>query len=74
MNKEKIIEFAKQQGYIDVLFLCKWNGYDCYEPLFNEDRDDVSYIGLPFMIMVKGEIIRLSTSDEALKQIEECSS
>lgn len=70
MNKNKIVEFAKLQGYSGVEYLNKWHGYDCYEPLFSEDAE-VSYIGLPFMIMVKGETIRMSTAEEAMQHIEE---
>jgi hypothetical protein len=66
---EKIKAFAREQGYDDVMYLTKWRGYDCYEPIFKDT--EVAYVGLPLMIMVQGETIRMSTVDEALAQISE---
>jgi len=41
-----------------------WNGYACYEPIIS---DSVLFTGLSLVIMVKGDEIRMSTSDEAMK-------
>lgn len=65
MTKNQIIEFSKQQGYAGCSFLKKWKGYDIYEP-FLRDNETVSYIGLPYVILVKDNSIRMSTADEAL--------
>ena len=62
MTKEKILQFARQYGYIDVIYLAKWRGFDCYEPAFINSRE-FSVIGLPLMIMVKGETNRIPTPE-----------
>lgn len=66
---DKIKQFAKEQGYDDAVYLNKWRGYDCYEPVF--DGEGVSYVGLPYIILVKGPVIRLSTIDESFEQMSE---
>lgn len=71
MNKT-IEEFAIRNGYKTASFLCKWNGFDCYEPIVDEDR--ISFVGLPLLILVdKQGNIRMSTPDEALQQIADMS-
>lgn len=70
VKREKNLQFAKQNGYNDVIYLAKWRGFDCYEPVFS-DSGEFSIIGLPLMIMVKGETIRMSTPEESLQQIDE---
>ena len=69
MNMETVISFAKQQGYDNALYLGKWKEYDAYEPVF--DSADVSFVGLPFMILTKGDTVRMSTSEEAFEQIQD---
>jgi hypothetical protein len=69
MNMETVISFAKQQGYDNALYLGKWKEYDAYEPVF--DGADVSFVGLPFMILTKGDTVRMSTSEEAFEQIQD---
>lgn len=70
MIEKAVEEFAIRQGYKNATFLCKWNGYDCYEPILSED--EVSFTGFPLLILVSenGEI-RMSTPDEALQQLDE---
>lgn len=67
MSLEKVIEFAKKQGYESVEKLEKWKEYDVYEPIYK--NDEVSIIGMPLLILVKGEEIRMSTVEEALEQL-----
>lgn len=71
MNIEKIRGFAIIQGYKDVQYLGKWRGYDVYEPTMGEG---VACIGLPFIVLVRGDTIRMSTEEEAFQQIRETSS
>lgn len=72
MSKEKIIAFAKEQGYDGISPLGKWRGYDAYEPTFNgSDEDTPAIVGPPLMILVKGKEIRMSTVEEAYEQIAE---
>ena len=75
MNKEKIIEFAKQNGYDGVFPLGKWKGYDAYEPTFDfSSEKEPALVGPPLMILVKGDEIRMSTVEEAFEQIRESGS
>lgn len=68
MKLNDVIEFAKKHGYDDAKFLSKWKGYDVYEPIF--DGEDDRYVGLPYVILVKGDEIRLSTPKEAFDFID----
>jgi len=69
MDKNKIIAFAKKNGYETAEKLNDWNGYECYEPIM--DSNKVSAIGPPLLILVKGESIRMSTVEEAFQQIDD---
>lgn len=72
MSKDKIIAFAKKEGYDGVLPLGKWREYDCYEPTFDgSDEENPACVGPPLIILVKGEEIRMSTEEEAFAQMEE---
>ena len=62
MDIEAILKFAITQGYETAEYLCKWRGYDVYEPVFI--KGEISCIGQPFMILVKGDEIRMSTEEE----------
>ena len=65
--RQKVIEFAQSQGYETALRLKNWKGFEVYEPIMK--KDEVSYTGLPLLILVKGDEIRMSTPDEALEQL-----
>lgn len=69
MKKAEITAFAKKQGYKDAEYLCDWRGFTCYEPIMNDS--DIGFVGLPLLILVKDDKIRMSTPDEAMKQLEE---
>lgn len=69
MKKEAVISFVKQQGYDNAVYLGKWKDYDVYEPVF--DCADVSFVGLPFIILAKGDAVRMSTSEEAFEQMQD---
>lgn len=68
MEQTKVLAFAREQGYADIIPLGKWRGFDCYEPIFD---GGVSYVGPPLLVLVKGEEMRMSTPDEAFQQIDE---
>jgi hypothetical protein len=67
MNEEIVHEFAVMNGYPQIRKAKNWRGYEVYEPVFFEDV----YIGLPLIILVKGDSIRLSSVDEAFAYLEE---
>lgn len=68
MKLEKIIEFAKKHGYSGAEYSTDWKGYEVYEPYF--DGEETRYVGLPYIILVKGDKIRLSTPDESFEFID----
>ena len=72
MDKERITAFARAQGYDGVLPLGTWRGYEVYEPTFaGVGMDDFLPVGPPFVILVQGETIRMSTEKEAFQRIDE---
>lgn len=64
MTPNRVTEFAKSKGFTGAEYLKKWNGYECYEPTMG---DSDYFTGLPIVIMVKGEEIRMSTPKEAMQ-------
>lgn len=67
--KNKIIDFAKLEGFDTAQRVENWRGYEIYEPLYNDG--EVHYIGLPFFIMLKDDEMRMSTLEETLAWIDE---
>lgn len=69
---ERVTAFAKAQGYDGALPFGTWRGYEVYEPIFaGESENDFFPIGPPFVILVQGETIRMSTEEEAFQRIDE---
>lgn len=66
MIKDKQVnEFARKHGYEKAEYLKKWKGYRCYEPIMSKGK--ISFSGLPLLILVKGDEIRMSTPEEAME-------
>lgn len=65
MDDKKVLEFAKKKGYSSVKHIGKWLEYDVYDLIM--DDEEVSYIGLPLVALVKYNDIRISTPDESLE-------
>lgn len=71
MTKEKIIAFAKSKGYDGAEYAGKWKGYEVYEPTIKGATErDPAIVGIPLIILVKGDRIRLSTVDEAFEYMD----
>lgn len=71
MTREQINAFAKKWGYDGTEYQGKWRGYDVYEPTTKGATEtDPAIIGLPLIILVKGNDIRLSTPDEAFAYLD----
>ena len=71
MVPEKVLQFARENGYDNAEYIAKWRGYDCYEPIAG-DGTETAFIGLPLMIMADAEgRIRMSTPQEAMEQLDE---
>ena len=69
MTLEQVISFAKQQEYETAEYLDEWRGYDVYEPI--HDTEETTYTGLPYVILVKGDEIRMSTEEETFQYMDE---
>lgn len=69
MDITGVNDFARAQGFDGAQYLHAWRGYDVYGALFT--GDGVSYVGLPLVILVKGETIRMSNEDEAYEHLDE---
>lgn len=59
----EVIRFAKENGYYGAEFNCKWNGYDCYDPLF-DDTDESRKVGMLQILDDNNGNIRMATPDE----------
>jgi hypothetical protein len=69
MTEDQILKFAIDQEYDDIKYIGKWKEYEVYEPLF--DYEGISYVGLPLIILVKDDTIRMSTPDEAFEYLDD---
>ncbi len=71
MEARKILDFANEQGYDGIQPLGKWLEFDVYEPIFDGNScRRPNFIGPPLLILVRGETIRMSTAEEAFRQME----
>lgn len=66
-EKNKVLEYAKKMGYEGAYFRMEWKGYSVYEPVYS---DELSYIGLPLMILEKDGKIRMTDVDEAFEILD----
>lgn len=62
---EDVLSFAIKQGYDGAVYLKKWKGYLAYEPIFG--NSEVAFVGLPLVILKKGNEIRMSTAQECMQ-------
>ena len=69
MTLEQVISFAESNEFDGVEYLDKWRGYDVYAPTFNGEETRI--VGGPFHILVKGNEIRMSTTEESFQHIDE---
>ena len=64
-----ITEFAKKHGYDNAVYTGTWNEFDVYKPVKNSE--EVTYTGVPFVILVQGDSIRMSTVEESYERIDD---
>jgi len=69
VTKGKIVDFAVEAGYDNVLYSGEWRGYHVYEPVI--EGSEIAYVGPPLVILVQDDSIRMSTEDEAFEYIDE---
>lgn len=63
--KEAIDALVDELGAENVQERGEWNGYTVYEPQYSQ----MPVIGYPYVILVKGDEVRISTVDESLDYI-----
>ncbi len=75
-NNNSVSDYAKENNndeeqdiIIEISYIGKWRGYDVYEPMF--ESEEVAFVGLPYVILVKEDEIRMSTPKESLEQLNE---
>lgn len=66
---DRAIAFAKAEGYKTAEFLFNKNGYAVYEPIMKPG--EVSYIGPPHTILVKGQEIRMTEYPECFEYMRD---
>ena len=80
MNQEKVLEYAKSEGYDGAEYLGRYRGFFCYAPFYDLPVGEaVPPTGLPCLILVdQAGNIHLSSPEEAVlygdgirKQLEE---
>lgn len=72
MDVHRVLEFANQQGYDGIQYLGRWQDWETYEPIFDGTGDvSPTFIGPPLVILVRGDVIRMSTADEAFHEMLE---
>lgn len=71
MTDAKIEAFARKKGYDGARYVGQWRGYSVYEPTIKgATEESPAIVGIPLIILVKGENIRLSTEDEAFEYLD----
>jgi len=72
MDIERIRQFAIKSGFDDVEYVWNWQGYEVYNPVLDlEDGQEPPMIGLPHVILVRGDEIRWSIGDESLAHLHD---
>jgi len=59
---------SEKHRYDNAIYIGKWEEYDVYEP--GDDLEDIAFTGVPLVILVQGDYIRMSTPEEAYKQLD----
>lgn len=58
----RALKMAREQGYHNVKYICKWKGKFVYEPKFSDN--EIHYVGIPQFILVDGEKMHWTESPE----------
>ncbi len=74
MNKEtstKARKMAQESIYDDAQYVGRWNGFDVYEPILNDDEE--YFTGLPQYILAKDNTLRWTHDLEGLDVLQDLS-
>lgn len=69
MTIKDILAFGEKIGYNNLERGSDWRGFEVYQPVY--PGKDIVYAGLPFVVLVKGDEIHLSTPEEALERVQD---
>lgn len=58
----KVLDYTHLNGFDNVEFKTKWNGFYVYKPSFNDNK--IRYIGTPKFILLKNYKVRFATFEE----------
>lgn len=64
---QKATKMAIEDGFDDVKYIGHWKGYDVIDPFYSDG--EVRYTGFPLFILVKGNKLRWTNSNEESVQI-----
>lgn len=65
-KRERIQELTEELCATKYEKSIPWKGYEVYEPVYNE----TVYIGLPLVILAKGDEVRISTDEESREYLD----
>lgn len=65
-KREQIQELTEELCATKYEKSIPWKGYEVYEPVYNETM----YIGLPLVILAKGDEVRISTDEESREYLD----
>lgn len=65
-KREQIQELTEELCATKYKKSISWKGYEVYEPVY----DEPVYIGLPLVILAKGDEVRISTDEESLEYLD----
>ena len=68
MKRDRVIEFARENGYDGAVFRGKWKHFDVYEPTSN--GEEPANIGRQEFILEFDGMIRMTMEDEAFEYID----
>lgn len=74
MNKgtsTKARKMAQESIYDDAQYVGRWNGFDVYEPILNDDEE--YFTGLPQYILAKDNTLRSTHDLEGLDVLQDLS-
>lgn len=67
--KEKIEELMDALDADDYTKGVDWNGYEVYEPEYEEKDGEYPKLGVPLVVLVKDGKVRLTTTDESFEYL-----
>lgn len=64
---QKAIQMAKAEIYDGARYIGTWNGFDVFEPTFNDNEP--RFIGFPQFIIAKDGVCRWTASDDESRAV-----